>query len=302
MSADTRPGINPGIPPGDNRIPQTQEFNFLPFAKNEAYRAENRELITQAFIMVPMSFRQVDIATGTGLVPQEIISLCEDTGKRAEIYGIDPDQYVLKLARQETPQSVEANVTYLQGYAQNAANILREKMGIQDDEPLRINWVSIHDAIHEIPGDENKRSVFAFAGANLAPNGVFTLNSAFHNQAMGSAALQYGRWTMAAAELVGERISKTPVEMKSPEDYRAMAEAAGLDILLHTIVQVNLPRKALEDISRYPHFIKGVFPHAKPEDLPKYSTALIQALEKRGVIELPRFWYRMIAMKPQALQ
>lgn len=84
-------------------------------------------------------------------------------------------------------------------------------------------------------------------------------------------------------------------------------ETGGFEIIYRENEQeVRMSRKALEAISRYPRFIEGVFEDFvsnEGEEMPtlrQKSNALIAALEKNNITELPRFWFEAIGIKRAA--
>jgi ubiquinone/menaquinone biosynthesis C-methylase UbiE len=289
MSADTRQ-------PGSNiheRIAQTKEYNFGRFAENPAYRAENRALIREVLPHLPRPlFRHVDLAAGTGLVSQVTIDELRTDGRIGRGLLVDPDPLALEIAKGTMPHTPTYLVNYEVGTAEDIPYFVKQYFNGE-----KVNWFSIHDAIHEVPGDSGKQEVFETAAEVLAPDGVLSMNSAFYEGAMGDAGVRYGKWSIKAAELAGERRSKLQLENKSPDDYVAMVEESGLTIVKQDIVEVTMDRHALEAISRYPQFVKGVFPHAEPQDIPRYSDALINALDNLQIASLPRNWFRLLAKK-----
>ncbi|MBI2049384.1 class I SAM-dependent methyltransferase [Candidatus Roizmanbacteria bacterium] len=279
----------------DGRIPQTTENNFGPFSEYKPYREENRAQLAIVHNALPNPFFQVDIAAGTGLVSQETANLCNISGKTGTIIGVDPDHYAISKARADTPDTQYCRFIFLEGTVDEVTDKL---MGIIPPEGVDV--VSMHDAIHEIEGDENKRRIFEFGFRILKPGGKMSINTAFHKRAMGSQTLKYGKWTLGAYRLAGERPVNSPLAVLSPEDYKKMIIDAGFEIWYSKEEEVYLSREALESIAKYPTFTKGVFPHATPETIPIYSKHLAESLIKRDIAGLNRTWYRLVGEKPFA--
>lgn len=277
-------------------VAQTERFNFLDFARDPAYRDANRELLRQAFSRLPSAFVHIDIASGTGLVAQEICALCEQSGKKGTVIGVDPDRFAVESARQTTPSTPTCTVEFMEGRAQDLKQLLAGKI-----PPEGADYVSIHDAIHEME-EEDKTSILQSVSGVLRPGGLFTYNSAFTTAALEQAAMQWGKWKSKAFTLLGGRRNRavTGLVVHSPEEYREMITDVGLSIVHEAKKSVWLPRSALEAIARYPRFVWGVFADLVDEEkvpLEQKSQALVSALDELGISELPRVWHELIACK-----
>lgn len=283
------------------RVAQSQEYNFVTFAGDKAYRETNRQLLLRAFSCLPSPFVQVDVASGTGLVSQEVSSLCQEMRKRGTIIGIDPDRFAVESASQATPSTPYCAVEFLEGRAQGIDQLLAEKI------PSRgVDYVSIHDALHEIE-EEDKQSILLSIARILKPGGLFTYNSAFTTAALEHSALLWGRWKAKAFSILGGKRSReiTGLITHTPEEYRQMITNAGLSVIHEAKKSVEMSRGALEAIARYPRFICGVFADLVGEEkitLEEKSQALIQALDDLGVTVIPRIWHELMARKPRRLQ
>ncbi len=279
------------------RAAQSEQFNFNSFAGDRAYRDVNRDLIARALALLPSPFFHVDVASGTGLVPQEACALCEEQGKRGTIVGLDPDRFALESARQNTRPGPHCIVEFVQGMGQDMARLLSGKIPAEG-----VDYASIHDAIHEIPGEEVKRSVLAAMARILKPGGVFTYNSAFTTIAMDEAPMDWGRLKARAfAVLGGKRDRQMPaIKIHTPEQYRQMIVEAGLAVIHEARRVVRLPRAAMEAIGRYPAFIEGAFGDmvgTERVSLEEKSRAIQAAIEALGFSELPRVWHEIMAQK-----
>lgn len=277
--------------------PQTETFNFLPFAADRAYREANRALLKRAFAHLPARFFHVDVATGTGLVPQEVSALCEEEGRCATVVGIDPDRFAIESARRHTRPGPSCTIVFVQGMAQDLARLLA---GLIPREG--VDFASIHDALHEIRGDEDKKSVLAAMAGILKPGAVLTYNSAFTTAAMEEAPLDWGRLKAKAFAILGRKRDRQMPAFKvhTPEQYRQMIAEAGLAVIYEAKRVVMISRAALEAIARYPAFIEGAFSDmvgTQQVSLEEKSSAILQAVEALGVVALPRVWHEVIAQK-----
>jgi len=276
---------------------QSEEYCFVPFARDSAYRQANRDLLLEAFAYLPPMFFQVDVATGTGLVPQEVGSLCEEKGKAGRVIGVDLDPFALESARRNTPSTPHCVVEFVEGRAQDMGQLLD---GIIP--PEGVDYVSVHDAIHEIGGDKDKKSVFAAMAGILKPGGIFTYNSAFTTAAMEGSAIKWGRWKAKALSILGGKRDRKveAIKIHPPEEYKEMICNAGLVVIHEAKRVVELSRSALAAIAQYPAFVEGVFADMVGREemqFEKKSQALIEALDSLGITEIPRIWHEIVAQK-----
>jgi ubiquinone/menaquinone biosynthesis C-methylase UbiE len=280
-----------------DQVVQSDRLNFVDFARDREYREANRVLLRQAFESLPSPFFHVDVASGTGLVAQEVCALCEGTGKAGTVIGIDPDPFAVRSARESTPSTAHCTVDFLEGRAQEMDRLLAGRL-----PPQGADYVSIHDAIHEIE-EEDKASILLCVARILKPGGLFSYNSAFTTAAMEQTAMQWGKWKAKAFSLLGGKRNRrvTGLVTHSPEEYREMIASAGLAIVHEAKRSVCLSRSALEAIARYPRFVWGVFADYVGEEmvpLEEKSQALIRALDDLGISELSRVWHELVARKP----
>lgn len=283
--------------------PQTESLNFRDFSHASEYRKVNRDLLVKALDLLHIPDEEplciVDVATGTGLVPQELIKLLREKNIKAEIYGIDPDEKALEIARWETIMDPLRQATFIKGNGQELTTILSGKKSP--------HLTTIHDALHEIPDDDPqthnvKQTVLDAMAESLEPGGILTMNSAFTTKAYagGSAGMAWGRWITRAHDLLGIKREKTSLAVLEPEDYRKMITDSGLKIVHEDLVPVNLSKEALIAISHYPSFINGAITGSQAKDisLEDKSKALVDALNEKGTEFLPRTWFEVIAQKP----
>lgn len=283
------------------RIEQSEAYNFVEFSQIAEYRKVNENLLLTALQFLPKNIKKiihVDNATGTGLIPQLAAEMYHKKGIEATIIGIDPDLYALKKAADSMRNIEYIHLLLFQGYGQHLEDLLKGHIPSEG-----VDVVSIHDAIHEIPGKDIKRAIFASQAKILKPGGIQTYNSTFTTIGNADAALKWGRWKMGAFSYFNEKRDKTvtAIEVFSPAEYTKMILDSGLKIVHEAIKTVILSIDALKAISRYPEYINGVF--RDMENTAKYtllekSKALITVLEKEGVTALPRQWHEIVAQKP----
>jgi len=279
------------------RRAQSEKYNFIAFSRDKAYREANRDLILRAFSQLPSPFFQVDVASGTGLVSQEVSALCQQTGKTGTIIGVDLDQFAVESARESVPSTPYCVIEFIQGRAQDIHRLLHGRI-----PPEGVDYVSIHDAIHEIEGEKDKRSVFSSMARILRPGGILTYNSAFTTAAMEGSAIKWGRMKARAFSMLGAKRDRTveAIRIHTPEEYKEMITNAGLVIVYEARRVVKLCKAALRAISRYPTFVEGVFADTAGKEkilFEKKSQALIDALDSLGIAEISRIWHETMARK-----
>lgn len=277
--------------------PQSETYNFISFARDRAYREVNRLLIQRVLALLPSRFFHIDVASGTGLVPQEVCALCEEQGKSGTIIGIDPDRFAVESARRQTRPGPHSRVEFVQGVAQDLARLLAGKVPREG-----VDYASIHDAIHEIQGEDDKKSVLSAMAQALKPGGVFSYNSAFTTAALEQSAMDWGRLKAKGFAMLGGRRNRQLAAFKvhTPEEYRQMIVDAGLAVVYEARRAVMISRAALEAICRYPAFVEGAFEDMTGTEqfsLEEKSRAMLAALDALGVGELPRVWHEIVAQK-----
>jgi len=281
----------------ERRATQSEEYNFIAFSGDAAYREVNRSLLARALALLPASFFQVDVASGTGLVPQEVCALCQALGKRATIIGLDPDRFAVESARQHTQPGPGCRVEFVQGVAQDMDRLLAGKIPAEG-----VDYTSIHDALHEIAGESDKRAVLAAMARILRPGGLLTYNSAFTTIAMDEAPMDWGRLKAKGLAILGGKRdrSKPAFKVHTPEQYRQMIEEAGLTVIYEGRQVVRLPREAMHAIGRYPAFVEGAFSDmlgTEQVSLEEKSRAILAAIDALGINEIPRVWHEIMARK-----
>lgn len=273
-------------------------FTFEEFANQPEYIDVNRDLIKRLFTHIPQRFFHVDIATGTGLIPKLLMQQSQERGYKAKIIGIDPNPTSLEIAIRTTPQSDAVDVLYLEGFGQDLKALLAGKLPSGG-----VDSVSIHDALHEIRDEQDKITTVQGMAGIIKPGGVFSFNSAFTAETVKTDPRGWAGWKIKAMQILGgERNRQTDtMAIHTPGIYKTMLIGAGLNIIHEDQKQVMLSKKALEAISKYPSFVKGVFEDMIGQEdisIENKSEALIQALDERKIVQLPRIWYELVAQKP----
>lgn len=281
-------------------LKKEKPLTFERFAKTRAYVKANEALIEKWFDRLPNQFSFVDVAGGTGLVTKILKKKAELTKRKGLIIGVDPNRDSLAVAKKTIHSAKEIIIEFVEGLGQNIGTLLKGKIPGE-----KFDGASIHDAIHEIEGIENKKAVLKAIADILKSGGIFSLNSSFTTESMDhKSLLEWGNWRKKTATLLHLKRNKQekPIEVHTPDAYVAMVEEAGFVIEKKglNLREVLLDRKALEAISLYPAFINGFLKgFFVPETLTmrEKSNALIQALKELKIKSLRRNWFELVARK-----
>ncbi len=274
-------------------------LNFGHFSAIPEYRAVNRDLVARLLERIPNPFVHLDVATGAGLVPQLIIEEAKARGYRGRVIALDYDEQALELARKATPSTEDVSVTFVQGDARDVRAAVQEYL-----PPEGVDSVSIHDAIHEIEGEEGQRRVFA-ALADVARSGAFlSINSSFTSTSMavGNSMRGHGEWKLHFVRLTGAKRNRhiETLAYRTPADYKQMIADAGFQVVHEEDSEVQLTKAALKAISRYPEFVRGMardLTFANDFSMAELSDALCAAVDRIRFDVVPRLWYGVIAQK-----
>ena len=270
----------------NKEVAQTADFNFVTFAQDPVYIASNNALLDKSFgeFAPDNGFIHLDVGGGTGLVVQESIKIAEQKGKRGRFIMVEPDEFAITSAFETTPESENASVAFIQGVGQEIEKLVRQEINL-----AQIDTASIHDAIHEIRGINNKRATIRGIIALLKPGGTLSINSAFTSIAQQDPG--YGRWKFGAIKRSGGRRIRTKREEPLSFEYAKSEETAGEKGKLETIDQDDTKTAILQpqdyiDLLTLPESEGGLgleLISAGSESLPISQSAL------EGIAHYPRF-------------
>ena len=277
-------------------------LHFGHFSAIPEYRQVNRALIAQLLDRLPNPFVHLDVATGAGLVPQLIIEEATARGYRGRVIALDRDENALEIASAAVQGNENVSVTFVHGDARDVRASVAEHL-----PPEGVDSVSIHDAIHEIEGEDNQRRVFTSL-ADVARSGAFlSINSSFTSTSMavGNSLRGHGEWKLHFVRLIGAKRQRgiETLAYRAPEDYKQMIEDAGFRVVHEEDREVFLTRAALKAISRYPEFVRGMardLTFTRDVSLAELSDAMSAAVDKIRFDGVPRLWYGVIAQKAAA--
>lgn len=279
---------------------QDESLNFTGFSNWQPYRDANEALLREVYSRLPARFVQIDVASGTGLVPALADKVCRDLSKTARILAIDPDQYALDQSRADNPDTKHRQTVFIQGFAQDLESLVRREVSHQG-----VDLITIYNAVHLVPETER----LAFIGASyrlLGLDGYYSSNSSFTTISTPDRPIAWARWKLKAVKLVGGTVRRDlpGMEYINPEVYLQSLRDAGLTPVFENTRPIEMDQKGLEAISRDPEFILGTFQGVTFDqgvpDLHKKSQALVDAIPAINP-PIQRVWCEVIAQK-QAIE
>ena len=277
-------------------------LHFGHFSDIPEYREVNRELVVQLLDRLPNPFVHVDVATGAGLVPQLLVEEATARNYRGTIIALDRNTDALNLARAATPGTADVHVRFVEG---DAREIPRAVAGLLPNDGA--DSVSIHDAIHEIDGEDAQRQVFEGLAKIAKDKAFLSINSSFTSTSMavGHSMRGHGEWKLHFVRLTGAKRDRQveTLAYRTPDDYKKMISDAGFKVVHEEDRVVQLTKSALKAISRYPEFVQGMakdltFTHDL--SLAELSDAMSSAVDHIRFDVVPRIWYSVIAQKVAA--
>ena len=275
------------------------DLHFGHFAAFPEYQETNREIIRKVFRHLPSSFVHVDLATGTGLIPQLLQSEAQAANISGTIIGIDHDPLALSIARASMANTGLVKTIFLEGDARSADDVARPYL-----PPGGADSVSIHDAIHEIGTQSDQQAVYQAMSRIVRVGGMLSSNSSFTTVAMdvGNSRRAYGEWKLRFMRLTGATRNRNAETLayRTPKDYVSMVHTAGFHVLHDECRAVPLSKPALAALARYPAAVDGFVRDLEfPRELTmlELSKSVAEALNQLRFNELPRVWHEVIAQR-----
>lgn len=277
----------------------SNNLHFGHFSDIPEYREVNRELVVQLLDRLPNPFVHVDVATGAGLVPQLLVEEATARKYQGTVIALDRNTDALNLARAATPGTADVHVRFVEG---DAREIPRAVAGLLPNDGA--DSVSIHDAIHEIDGEDAQRQVFEGLAKIAKDKAFLSINSSFTSTSMavGHSMRGHGEWKLHFVRLTGAKRDRQveTLAYRTPDDYKKMISDAGFKVVHEEDLVVQLTKSALKAISRYPEFVQGMakdltFTHDL--SLAELSDAMSSAVDHIRFDVVPRIWYSVIAQK-----
>jgi ubiquinone/menaquinone biosynthesis C-methylase UbiE len=196
----------------------------------------------------------VDLACGTGAVT-ELIAERIDGSRWSRVIGVDLSGEALGEARQRLKRFTNQAIQLIQARVEEFSELVRQQ----------VDAVFLCNAIHYL---QKKREVLAAAYRTLRRGGRLAFNTTFFEGAQPPETLGfYRRWMLKALRILkqhyGESPSREKVEARhqlTPQEYRALVEEAGFEIVSEELIPVVVPEEGWLAISGFADFAGGTLP------------------------------------------
>ena len=268
---------------------------FDPFAKEPAYIHVNEKLADRVMkhLAGMKAVRLLELAAGTGLPTVLMYERARKAGVKLMATLLDLDLPALYQARIEVHED-DANYIYATA----------DKLPFR---PQGYDAVFFANGLHLLDGDAKRRALKESARV-LKPGGLFAMNTTFYDGAYPEESKPfYGRWIRRSIVEINQRLpgrdkgeKVQAMEFLTADDYRALIESAGFEVVESRERRVMLSQAAVRAISSYKDFAMGAL-HATEEDAEEAAKALQatvrQTFHDLQMKYLPRTWLEIIAVK-----
>lgn len=269
-------------------------YTYEPFTQHAFYEQVNRALVQQAVSLLPIlpagqTRTIVDLACGTGAVTKMVVDALQARDLDATIIGVEPSADALASAERALAGS-GMDVRLVEGDAAELGTLTSA-----------VDALFFCNAIHLVP---DKNEVLAQVSQVLTPGGFLAFNSSFFTGAYAAGTEQFYRlWTVRAIQWLRRerpdvRLSRDekPMQWLTPEEYRGLLQAHGIDTVHCTLDEVQMNLESFQDIGHYSLFIEGALPGVP---LAAGAEALghgaAEAFEELGLTSIPRNWLQVVA-------
>lgn len=267
-----------------------RDFSFKRFTQHSFYGDLNAGLVDLSQIRPGQVV--LDLACGTGAVTRLILDKLRGA-QQGLVIGMDASRSALRQARGDLEERYKGMVQFVQGRVEHLSEAIRQS----------VDTVFLCNALHMV---QDKGKLLEEVRGVLRPGGVFAFNSAFFQGTVLPETEQfYRRWMMKAIRIVRSRYGLTPTKEKvesrrmlSREQYEALLEEHGFQVVEERVEVAHMPLEAWLDISSFRDFIQGALPGVP---VAKASAALKEAVtqvfEDLQLRTVPRGWLEVVAVR-----
>ncbi|HLJ67895.1 MAG TPA: methyltransferase domain-containing protein [Chloroflexota bacterium] len=267
------------------------DYTFEAFAQHDFYRTVNEHLVDltlqvrERLAQSPVH-RAVDLACGTGAVTQVLVDRVRRLREPVEVIAVDPSESALEKAR----RLVGSAARFVRGTAQAFSNVVGS-----------VDVIVFCNAIHLLP---DKERVMREARRSLNKQGVLGFNTSFYEGCYAPGTERfYKLWMLRALQLLKQEEGLKPDRSKveamrwlTPEEYRALLQDNGFDVVDMRTEEARMTCESWQDISHYSEFATGALPGV-PVDvaIPILQRSVAQAYDELKIETLPRNWLQVVA-------
>ncbi len=234
----------------------------------------------------------MDLACGTGTVSELIAERLEGSC-RSRMIGVDLSADALCETALRLRRFSDQAVHLVQARVEQFSDLVRQQ----------VDAVFLCNAIHYL---RNKAEVLAAAYRRLRSGGRFAFNTTFFEGAQPRETLGfYRRWMLKALRTLKERYGESPSREKvearqqlTPEEYRALLEEAGFEIVSEELIPVVVPEEGWMAIAGFSDFASGALPGISLERaVETLRGALRQTFAELKLDGVPRNWLSVVATR-----
>ncbi|GBD31727.1 Ubiquinone/menaquinone biosynthesis C-methyltransferase UbiE [bacterium HR33] len=234
----------------------------------------------------------VDLACGTGTVSELIAERIEGSCL-SRMVGVDLSAEALCEAGRRLKRFTNQAIQLVQARVEELSDLVRQQ----------VDAVFLCNAIHYL---QNKREVLAAAYRVLRTGGRFAFNTTFFEGAQPPETLAfYRRWMLKALRTLKERYGESPnrdkVEARqqlTPEEYRALLQEAGFEIVSQELLPVVIPEEGWLAISGFADFASGALPGISLDRaVETLRSALRQTFAELKLDGVRRNWLSVVAVR-----
>jgi len=262
-------------------------FGFWRFARHPFFVEVNQWLVER---VASLGSSIVDLACGPGAITELILANVRERG-RVFIYAVDPSLAELDRARRRITSNL---VRFVQGGVENLSRLVPQ-----------VDVVIFCNAIHLV---KDKSHALTEIRKVLGPGGTLAFNTTYFQGCYVPGTERFWRyWSLRAAQYLRDRgisVSRQgktqAMEWFTPEQYAAIAEAAGFVGASWQLQETTLSIEALEDIGQFSMFIEGALPGVPleigAEALRESVRVAMNDVHITGGV--PRYWLQFITHAP----
>lgn len=278
--------------PNPESVHNSDEYSFTEFSSQPFYRRVNSRLVEMSGVF--NHHKIIDLGCGTGGITKIILEHLTGT-KETVIYAVDHSASALKTAVDELGGRKEAVIRFVHAEVQNLTASVNEQ----------VDAVIYCNSIHYV---NDKSMLLKQIRERLRPGGILAFNTSFFEGSHPPESLDfYRRWMMRSLRTLrrdhglfpDKNADKTGARQQlTPEEYEALLEEAGFEIVRSESVVVPVPESGFHHISGFQDWIEGVMPGVplgKGRDALQKS--LKQVFKEMELETVPRVWLGITARR-----
>ena len=271
---------------------ESDEYSFNEFSSQPFYRRVNSRLVDMSGVF--NQHKIIDLGCGTGGITKLILDRITGT-KGTVIYAVDHSASALRSAVDELGDRKEAAIRFVHAEVQNLASSVNEQ----------VDAVIYCNSIHYV---NDKLELLRQIRERLNPGGILAFNTSFFEGSHPPESHDfYRRWMMRSLRTLrrdygvfpDKNADKTGARRQlTPEEYEALLEEAGFEIVKTENTTVQVPEVGFYHISGFRDWIEGIMPGVplgKGRDALQKS--LKQVFKEMDIESVPRIWLGVTAMR-----